>query len=201
MNRRCYALFGAAAVLAAGLSVSGCSQGFAPEDGGSSPAVSSTLPPPTPDDVVTDYPPSPSDSAPAVMMLGETYTYPDGLQLTVEQLPDGVIPESYGFVSPEVGTPYPVFRYTITNGGTVPFDPALASQTINYGPTGTAPGQLYGVGEGLQYWQGAVLPGQSQSLEVAYDMPVGQDVTITFTPSFEHMPAIFTNIPDPSPAP
>lgn len=200
MNRRYVLSAAAAAVLAAGAALTGCSSGFAPEGGGSSSAPSTSVPP----SVVTDYPPSPSESvpdAPAVVMLGETYTYPDGLQLMVESLPDGVIPESYGFVSPAVGTPYPVFRYTITNGTSVPFDPALASQTINYGPAGTAPGQVYGVGDGMDYWQGAILPGQSQSLEIPYDMPVGQDVTITFAPSFEHMPAIFTNMPDPSPAP
>lgn len=181
-----------AAAAIAGSALSACTAPYAPDQTGTptSTTGTTTLPDPIPP-VTDDF----TGVGPALMQLGETYDYPSGISVTVEQLPDGVITEDYLFTEPLPGTPYPVFKYTITNNGTEPFDPTGATQTVNYGADGIAPMPLFGAVEEAGYWQGVILPGQSQTQTVAYNMPVGQDLTMTFSPDWASMPVIYTNLP------
>lgn len=183
MNRKFFAV-PAAGLLAAGM-FTGCSGGDRYAD------------PPAPVDTSVSVPSMSVTDGPTVMSIGDVYVFPDGVGVIVEQLPDGVIPAGYPLVSPAPGTAYPVYRYTITNGTDQPFDPTEALISLNYGPDGTAAQMMYVADSEItsSYWQGAILPGQEQSLVVAYEMPVGQDVTITFAPDFDHRPVIFTNLP------
>lgn len=152
---------------------------------------------PTPNETTIVDPPSPPpteeqvEETPHSVALGQSYTYDSGLTVTVAQVATGVADE-YDYSLP-AGTEYPIYEFTITNGADVPFDPAMAMATVNYGDQGLPAESKSSYGDGTTYtFTGVVLPGKSSSIRTGYAVPAGESVVITFAPDLESAPAVFT---------
>lgn len=136
----------------------------------------------------TDYQ-SPPPAGPAVLKLGETYTGPNGIQITVE--------DAGAAVQSSDGTPYSMYKTTLTNTGTTPWDPSGVWATVNYGAAGTSATPVYDYANpdlGDNYFDGILLPDGTQTQLAGYTVPPGEPVVITVSAGWDLSKAVvFTN--------
>jgi len=130
-------------------------------------------------------------AAPANPTFGESYTYENGLTVTVSP-PQPYAPSD----SAAVGEPAPpnsvVFDITVTNGTQTNYDPAAFMATMQSGST-----------EGQQVFDSAngiggtptttLLPGRESQFRVAFGATDPNDLVLEVAPGFDYESAIFTS--------
>lgn len=192
MNRRHLPL-AAAAVAALGLAAAGCTA--APEQPNGSNTVTTSEAPlnggnPTPD-TVTDYPPEPSY---VELALGETYTYDDGVSVTISQYGTGTSTDLPGVEEAiPLGTLYPVIEYTVTNGSSEPITPNPFGLAATFGETGEPASTVYddqstgGIANTTM-----ILPGATATNRIGLYAPETGPYTIQYAPTYDHSPIFYT---------
>lgn len=143
----------------------------------------------TPIDVST-----PEITTPPVVQMGETYTYDDGLQITLTEWgtdPAGEYPGTTQTVPP--GAPVPVYQVSITNGTTEPFDPTMVNTSVTNTTTGeTASALVTGNSTGV-FWSGMILPGNTAVHRTGYDIDPAAPTTTTITVDWDRLPLLVDN--------
>ncbi len=151
------------------------------------PAAPSAAPsskPPAPAAPPTSAKPTPSPVAkPGVARFGQTYTWADGLAVTVSAPAD--YKPSKSAAGAKAGVPYLVFTITIVNGTDTPFDPVLFHATAQSGNEEAEP-----IFDSANKVGGSpstkVLPGREVTFKIAFSTPTPTDVVLEVSPSFEH---------------
>ena len=140
-----------------------------------------SVPSPT-ETVVTTPPAPPADQS---IPLGQTATTEKGLDVTVTPAGTGV--DSY------TSKPYTDYTISVTNNTGANFDPVLISTSVNYGAAGTPATAMFDLIRIPQpYFKGVILPGGTQTVTQTYDVPAGEPVVISVTPSWDDSPVTFT---------
>lgn len=125
-----------------------------------------------------------------VLKFGETYKYTDGVSISVGA-PQPFSPQAYA-AGVTAGTPLD-FTVTITNGSTKQFTP-LSYPTLT--SAGTQASEITDIGNPIGNVGDApnsvLLPGQSISWIIAFDVTTPGDLTLQAQPSVEYEAAIFT---------
>jgi hypothetical protein len=200
MNRRLTTTLAAAVLLAA----AGCSAqaepgtdaGFPPvTETAAPPAVAEPSPEPTTEEPAPE--PEPTEEEPAsssgTVAFGETWTYSDGLEVTVASAgPVAVAPDAYGVET--TGGEALALEITIKNNTGATFDPSVAmTSSVSYGDAGTTAEQVFDGTYGGDMFTGAIPAGKSKTVVEAYGIPHAElgDVVVVFAPSFDHEDAVF----------
>jgi hypothetical protein len=163
----------------------------------STPSAASPSPTPTtsePDlstiESVTPTPTPEEESGPAA--FGKTFTYEDGLAVTIGA-PKKFSPSDSSFGGEGKGTSMQ-FQVTLKNATGATFDPSMASASVSSGEA-----EAEEIFDSAKKVGGApetkVLNGKTVKFNVGFHVLNPKDITMEFTPSFEHDAAIFTNNP------
>lgn len=174
----------AAAALVAALT--GCTTGGTatePETGTQPPSSS------TPAAPATEEAPETSGTA----AFGEEWAYEDGLTVKVDYAGASQASSTAAGAEATMGQ-MRLFDVSVTNGTDAPFDPVLLMVDANYGPAGTAAQTVFDSAAGIgDRFQGVILPGNTQTVRMAYAIPTDgpQDVQFVIAPDFMHDEAIF----------
>lgn len=133
--------------------------------------------------------PEPTPTGPA--KFGQTFTYPDGIAITVAKPVAGVA-SKYAYGAEQTGGNLRIVTVTITNGTKKVFDPGVVTEDLNYGPDGTAAEQVFDSAQLGEGFEGKILPGKKQVAKLAFAVPAGpQDLLFSISPSFSHDDALF----------
>lgn len=136
---------------------------------------------PEPESSLTDT------EGPGILALGESFTYSDGLQVTVGK-PQKMV--SSEWASPS-GTAGLVMDVTIVNGSPTPFDPSMGYATAQSGNTEAE--EIFDSENGLEGSPStSVLPGREVTYKMAFAGTDLDSFVLEFATSFEHGPLIFT---------
>ena len=136
--------------------------------------------------------PSPADasSSAANPTFGQTYSYDDGLKVTVSR-PKKVTP-SDSAVATRQWPAYVSFTVTLTNGTKQNYDPTLFTTSLQSGTT--EGGQVFDSAQGIE---GApttpLLPGRQLRFSLGYGVQDPSDLVLQVTPGFDRQPVIFTS--------
>jgi hypothetical protein len=162
--------------------------------GGTSGAVSSETPKGTNAPAVSDTPsdtPSESPTQSSELKLGQTYTYTDGLSVTVSKAtifkPSDT---SFGFVA---GQKAVYFTFTIVNKTGKAFDPTLFSVTVQSGSTEAE--SIYDTGKGISGTPDTkILNNRQATFKKAFSVTDPKDLVVEVNPAvFEYEAIIFTS--------
>lgn len=133
-------------------------------------------------------PSAPAKSSVKIATWGETFTYDNGLQLSVAQ-PTDYKPTEFA-AGGEGFTKFVVVEVTIKNGTSDAFSPAL--MTVNCSSGGKAGDALFdGEVGGAEMSAADLLPGQSLTFKAAFGVENEQDITFDIRPSFEYKSSYF----------
>lgn len=134
--------------------------------------------------------PEPEDDGPA--KFGETFTYEDGIAISVSQPVTGQASE-YAAGGDETGGAIRILTVTILNGTKKVFDPGMVRADLNYGPNGTAASRVFDSSNNLGAgFEGKILPGKKQVAKLAFGVPKGpQEILVSISPSFKHNEVLF----------
>jgi len=134
--------------------------------------------------------PEPADDGTA--SFGETFTYKDGIAVTVSA-PELSTAGQYAAGAEASGGEIQVFTVTLVNGTSEVLDPIGTYITANFGADGTAAQQVFDSASGLGLtFEGKILPGKKQVGKVAFAIPAAEtDVLVSVTPDFAHDAALF----------
>lgn len=172
-----------AALLLAGCSTSGATDEAAPA--GTNRPAETAVEEPAAEEVATEEP-----AAPTNPKFGETYTWEDGLSVTVSA-PAPYAPSDTSFVS---GT-FPAFislTVTIVNGTTANFDPVMFSTSLQSGNAEAE--QVFDTAQGLNGTPTtAILPGRETQFVIGFGVNDPADLVLEVTPSFDYDSAFFTS--------
>jgi hypothetical protein len=130
-------------------------------------------------------------TAPANPTFGETYTYENGLAVTVSP-PQPYAPSDSAAVGDPAPPNFVAFDITVTNGTQANYDPAMFTATMQSGST-----------EGQQVFDSAngiggtptttLLPGRESQFRMAFGATDPNDLVLEVAPGFEYESAIFTS--------
>ncbi len=194
------------AVIGAALLLVGCaSVGASPSDSApagsnrpvtsaiasSSPVVTSAPPAPTPAQATSAAAPAPTPSQlEGVATFGKTYTYKDGLSVTVSA-PAPFKPSSSA-AGVTKGTSAVVFTITIVNKTTTPFDPVLFHTTAQSGNTEAT--SIFDSQNGIGLPPSTkLLPGREVTFKTAFSVADPKDIVMEVTPSFQHESVLYSS--------
>ncbi len=119
------------------------------------------------------------DTTTALVRFGETFTYDDGLEVTIGTLA-AYEPSEYAWAE---GDRFVVFTVTIVNGTGEVFDPSGFSTTASSG--GREADEVYDSENGLEGSpMTSIQPGKSVSFEVAYGVSDASDLTLDVSPDW-----------------
>ena len=177
------------AVLLLGLALAACAttegEPGAETRGTNTPTATETAPSPT-----AEPEPEPEvPSVPSVLPFGDTFTYEDGLVLTVGP-PEPFEPTEYAVV--EGAKAYVVFEVRVVNGTDAPFDPSATYATVQSGNQEAT--EIFDSGEPNHLEgppQTSLLPGREAVWRAGFGVADPADIVLEITPSFEHESAIF----------
>jgi hypothetical protein len=123
--------------------------------------------------------------------FGETYTYEDGLVVTIGT-PQPYTPSE----SAAVGEPRPpafvVFDVTVVNGSQANYEPAIFSVSLQ--SANVEEQQVFDSANGIGGTPTTpILPGREAAFRLAFGATNPNDLVMQVSPSFEHEPIIFTS--------
>ena len=130
--------------------------------------------------------------SPAVIpTFGETFTYQDGLAVTVSA-PQPFQPSDSAAVGEPAPPSYVVFDITVKNGTQANYDPASFMASLQ---SGTVEGeQVFDSASGLGGTPSTtLLPGRESAFRMAFGVTDPNDLVMEVTPGFEYESAIFTS--------
>lgn len=120
--------------------------------------------------------------------FGQTVTYPDKIQVTVS-LPGAFTPSAYA-----AGGKAPVnedFKVTVKNGGATNFNPSLVTDSATAG--GVAATEVYDSTSDLNGSPSTpILPGQSLSWTVGFNLVSASGVTVAVSPDFSDASTVWS---------
>lgn len=137
----------------------------------------------------TDEPSSDTTPDGAQAKFGQTYTYTDGLAVTVSA-PKPYKPSQYAAC--DKAKSYIAFTITLKNGTGKVFDPSLFHETVQSGQTegDSCFDSQQGLGGGPDT---KLLAGRTVTWKVGFGIADPKDIVMEVTPSFDYDSAIFTN--------
>ena len=145
------------------------------------PSQSRTTSEPEPEPSLTDT------EGPGILALGESFTYSDGLQVTVGK-PQPMTSSEWAAPGGVAGL---VMDVTIVNGSPTPFDPSMGYATAQTGNTEAE--EIFDSENGLEGSPStSVLPGREVTYKMAFTGTDLDSFVLEFAPSFDHGPLIFT---------
>ena len=179
--------------LAAVVTVSGC--------GGTSGMVAtgkqmtgSNRPAETATATTTQQSPPPTSEAPPPVVnpkFGETFTYEDGLVVTVGA-PQPFTPSEYAFVGEPAPPAFVAFDVTIVNGTQQNFDPVSFYVTMQ--SANVEEEQIFDSENGIEGSPSTpILPGREAVFKIAFGATNPNDLVMQVSPSFDHEPIIYTS--------
>lgn len=154
----------------------------APSVTAAAPTTSAPAPKPTP--IPTPTPTEPG----GVAKFGKTYTWTDGLSVTVSA-PAPYTPSQYA-AGVTKGVPNVVVGITIVNKTKAPFDPVLFHVTAQSGNEEAK--KIFDTNVGTTPTT-KVLPGREVTFKMAFSAPAPNDMVLEVTPSFDHDSVIYTS--------
>ena len=134
---------------------------------------------------------APIADAPANPVFGQTYTFEDGLAVTVSA-PRPYTPSEYAYVD-ENASAFLAFDVTIVNGTSANYEPSIFSTTLQ---SGNAEAQE--VFDSANNLTGSpstpILPGRESAFTIAYGVTNPTDLVMQVSPGFgfDYEPALFT---------
>lgn len=201
MTKKTFAAWSTAAVFA--LSLTACQSGGVNDDppaGSNAPAeeVQSESPTaeaepsesPTPEVEVSESEPEAEPEPEAANpVFGETYTWENGLSVTVSQ-PEPFEPSEYAAVGD--GDNHISFDVTIVNGTGENYDPAIFNTTMQSGNTEAS--QIFDSESGLGGSPSTTLLADREAIfTVGYTVADPDDLVLDLSPGFEYENVVFTN--------
>ncbi|MFZ5850350.1 MAG: hypothetical protein ACOYY2_03010 [Actinomycetota bacterium] len=128
-------------------------------------------------------------AAPAYAAFGQTYTWDDGLAVTVSPPAPFTPSETAAFTESPA---YLAFEVKVVNGTAEPYEPAVLYLTLQSGNTEAS--QVFDVGEAGLAGPPAtpLLPGREAVFKVGFGVADPADLVMQVAPGFEYDPAIFT---------
>ena len=161
---------------------------------------------PTPEATVENtFEPNPGNSEKAfgvqategAVKFGETWTYEDGVQITVTPVGPSLATE-YAAGGEATGGEIFIFDVVVLNGSDAIFDPTMFMESMQYGAAGMQAERVFdsgnpAVGDSGSF-EGKILPQKQQTARMAYAIPAAElgDVTMIVSPSYDHIDAIYT---------
>jgi hypothetical protein len=144
-----------------------------------------------PEDDVASTPSNEGEATPAGAQakFGETYSYGDGLQITVSK-PAPYRPSQYAAC--EKGATHLVWTVTVKNGTAEPYDPGGYSDTVQSGQSEGS--SCFDTAKGLEGEPSTtLLAGRTVTWKVGFGVENPNDVVMEVRPGFEYESAIFTS--------
>ncbi|MGY1666989.1 hypothetical protein [Geodermatophilus sp. SYSU D00696] len=140
-----------------------------------------------PSDATSEEPPS----AAVNPRFGQTYTYENGLAVTVAP-PQPYTPSDSAAVGEPAPPSFVVFDVTVANGTQANYDPATFMATMQ---SGTTEGQqVYDSANGIGGTPSTtLLPGRESTFRLAFGATHPNDLVLEVTPGFDYESAIFTS--------
>lgn len=115
-------------------------------------------------------PAAPAKKKPATAAYGDTYTYTDGLAITVSHVAK-YTPSQYA-AGTHPGDEAVVLTVKITNGTKKPFDTTLVGVNVKAGADGAATEKIYDDTSGIGF-SGTIVPGSTATARFGFDIPKG----------------------------
>jgi hypothetical protein len=135
-------------------------------------------------------PSSPPAAAPTPH-FGETYSYENGLTVTVGA-PQPYTPSDSAAVGEPAPPSFVVFEIKVVNGTTGNYDPVSFSASLQSGPTEEE--QVFDSANGIGGTPSTtLLPGRESVFRMAFGATDPADLVMEVTPGFEYESAIFTS--------
>lgn len=123
--------------------------------------------------------------------FGRTFTYDDGLSITVSA-PQPYEPSEYAFVGEPAPAAFVVFDVTIVNGTSANYEPAVFSATMQSANVESS--QVFDSQQGMNGSPSTVLlPGREAVFRMAFGATDPADLVLQVTPGFEYDAAVFTS--------
>lgn len=189
MSRSRFLTSAAAAALL--LALTGCAtESGAPNDPGEAAPTGTNRPAETTEPEPAAEPePEPTPEPVANPKFGETYTWEDGLALTVSQ-PEPFTPGEWA--AKDEAPAYVKFTITVVNGTGENFDPAMVYPTVQSANVEAT--TVYDSDAGLGGPPSTtLLPGREAVFAVGFGVNDPADLVMEIAPSWDHQPAIFTS--------
>lgn len=143
---------------------------------------------PEPEPVEEPAPSLTDTEGPGILKLGKSFTYSDGLQVTVST---GKPFTASDTAAPTGGAAGVLYTITMVNGTGAAFDPSLSSATMQAGNTEAE--EIFDSAQGLDGSPTTtVLPGREVEYQIGFEAAGERDVVLEFTPSFDHGSLLFT---------
>lgn len=140
--------------------------------------------------------PSPSassDGQDEVAAFGEELTYDDGIAVNITYT-GGKTASQYASGAEATANQVRLFDVSVINNSKEVFDPAMFNVDVNYGADGTAAKRVFDSGSGLDgQFQGKVLPGGTQTVTMAFAVPIDGplDLLVTTSPTWDHAEKLY----------
>lgn len=123
--------------------------------------------------------------------FGRTFTYEDGLSVTVSA-PQPYEPSEYAYVGEPAPAAFVAFDVTIVNGTADNYEPAMFNATMQSGNVESS--QVFDSEQGMNGSPSTVLlPGREAVFRMAFGAADPADLVLQVTPGFEYDAAIFTS--------
>jgi hypothetical protein len=123
--------------------------------------------------------------------FGETFTYEDGLVLTVSA-PQPYTPSEYSYVGEPAPPAFVAFDITIVNTTQANYDPAMFFATMQ--SANVEQQQIFDSANGIEGSPTTpILPGRETVFRLAFGAANPADLVMQVSPSFEHEPVIYTS--------
>lgn len=133
--------------------------------------------------------PETPEAPPKNPKFGQTYTWENGLAVTVST-PKPFKPSEYA--AAEKATAYLEWTVTIVNGTKDNYDPSLFSTTLQ--SANTEASEVFDMENGFEGSPSTtLLPGRESKFKIGYGVQDPKDLVLEVTPGFEYESAIFTN--------
>jgi hypothetical protein len=113
---------------------------------------------------------TPAAEKPTTAKFGDTYTYTDGLAVTVSKVAS-YTPSQYA-AGTHPGDSAIVLTVKLTNGAKKAFDMSLVGVNVKAGADGVAGEDIFDDNSGTGF-SGSIVPGSSASAKFAFDIPKG----------------------------
>jgi hypothetical protein len=158
-------------------------------------AGTSAVPPTSTSPATTVEPataPATTSSSSGIAKFGDTYTYKDGVKLSIVSVRRSTLSSS-GCCGKK-GSPVVIFQFKLNNGTAKIFDATLFTANVTYGATGKTAEEVYDsarhVGDGFMQ---KLLPGRVAVADYAFGIPTSgmNDVVLQVDPDFNHHSAFF----------
>lgn len=115
-------------------------------------------------------PAAPAQKKPTIAAYGDTYTYTDGLAISVSKV--GTYTPSQYAAGTHPGDEAVTLMVKITNGTKKPFDTSLVGVNVKAGADGAATEQIFDDTSGIGF-SGTVVSGATATAKFRYDIPKG----------------------------